>query len=124
MGRPSTHSRRIRSQFCDLSERWSFLPPPFTGVAVTDLLPAGLTLVSANPAQGTYAPATGLWSAGTVRTGHPVDLVLRARVTSPSTATNVATVTAADQFDPNPGNNRASASETPRQADLVVNKDV
>ncbi|HKB01519.1 MAG TPA: DUF11 domain-containing protein, partial [Gemmataceae bacterium] len=49
---------------------------------------------------------------------------LRARVTAPGTATNTATVTAADQFDPNTGNNTASESLTPQQADLIVTKEV
>ncbi|MBP8297061.1 MAG: DUF11 domain-containing protein, partial [Burkholderiales bacterium] len=34
-------------------------------VVVTDLLPAGLTFVSATPSQGTYDPVTGIWSVGT-----------------------------------------------------------
>src|SRR6202011_4851997 len=36
-------------------------PSNATGVQVTDLLPAGLTLVSATPSQGTYTSGTGLW---------------------------------------------------------------
>jgi uncharacterized repeat protein (TIGR01451 family) len=95
-----------------------------TGVVLADLLPAGLAFISAAPDQGTYVAATGVWSVGTVLTDHPVDLILRARVTTPGTATNTAAVTTADQFDPNPGNNTASASLTPRQADLVVTKAV
>src|SRR5262249_26016484 len=41
-------------------------PNNATGVSVTDLLPAGLTLVSAAPGQGTYDPATGLWNVGSL----------------------------------------------------------
>ena len=44
-------------------------PDAATGVTVTDLLPAGLTFVSATPSQGTYDPATGLWTVGTVNAG-------------------------------------------------------
>ena len=40
-------------------------PDAATGVQVTDLLPAGLTFVSADPSQGTYTAATGLWDVGT-----------------------------------------------------------
>src|SRR5262249_55800728 len=61
-----------------------------TGVSLTDLLPAGLTFVSAAPDQGRFVAATGVWSVGTVLTDNPVDLVLRARVTAPGTATNTA----------------------------------
>src|SRR5262245_49170487 len=43
--------------------------------------------------------------------------------TSATPQTNVATVTA-DQFDPNPNNNTASATATPQQADLAVVKTV
>ena len=41
-------------------------PNNATSVQVTDLLPAGVTLVMATPSQGTYAPGTGLWNVGTV----------------------------------------------------------
>src|SRR5262249_10509523 len=46
------------------------------------------------------------------------------RVASPNARTNTATVTGADQFDPNTGNNTASATETPQQADLALTKAV
>ena len=46
------------------------------------------------------------------------------RVDSPDARTNTATITDADQFDPNPANNSASATETPQQADLAVTKTV
>ena len=45
-------------------------PNTATGVQVADLLPAGVTFVSANPSQGTYTPATGLWGR---RHGHARD---------------------------------------------------
>src|SRR4029077_12183154 len=51
-------------------------------------------------------------------------LTLMARVDSPQPQTNMATITAADQFDPDTGNNTASASELPQQADLQVMKSV
>src|SRR5207253_2273703 len=83
------------------------------------VLPAGLSLVSANPSQGTYNNATGLWSVGAVSTATPQTLQILAQVVSPNAQTNTASVSQADQFDPNPNNNTASASETPQQADLV-----
>ena len=43
---------------------------------------------------------------------------------SPAAATNTATITDADQFDPNTANNTASATETPQQADLALTKTV
>ena len=48
------------------------------------------------------------------------DPELTATVVSPAPRTNTATVSAADQFDPNTGNNSASVTETPQQADLAV----
>ena len=95
-----------------------------TSVTVTDLLPAGLTFVSANPSQGTYASATGLWTIGTITTSVAQTLAVQARVDSPNARTNTATITFADQFDPSAANNTASATETPQQADLAVSKTV
>ncbi len=99
-------------------------PNTATGVQVSDLLPAGLSFTSATPSQGTYDPATGLWTVGTVVVGTPQTLVIEATVDSPSPQTNTATISASDQFDPNPGNNTASATVTPQQADLAVTKTV
>src|SRR5262249_40304150 len=74
--------------------------------------------------QGTYNAGTGLWDVGTVTSGNTATLQIQAKVTSPSTQLNRANVSHADQFDPNPGNNSASAPETPQQADLAVGKSV
>ena len=97
-------------------------PNAATNAQVTDLLPAGLSFVSAAPSQGTYNPATGLWSVGTVNVGSPATLVVQATVISPSPQTNTATITHSDQFDPNTANNTASATQTPQQADLALTK--
>src|SRR5262249_48516242 len=99
-------------------------PSDATGVRVTDLLPGGLNLVTASPSQGSYDPATGFWAGGTVAKGAQATLTLQARVVSAFTRTNTATMSAADQFDPDQGNNSGSATETPQRADLVVNKSV
>ena len=99
-------------------------PDPATGVAVTDLLPAGLTFVSATPSQGTYDGMTGLWTVGTLASGAAATLPIQARVDSPDARFNAASVSHADQFDPNPGNNRAGALEVPQRADLAVGKSV
>jgi uncharacterized repeat protein (TIGR01451 family) len=99
-------------------------PSAATGVQVTDLLPAGLTFVSATPSRGTYTNSTGLWNIGAVPNGGAAFLTLQALVVSPNSQTNTARVSRADQFDPNPGNNTASATETPQQADLAITKTV
>ena len=97
-------------------------PANTTNVSVTDLLPAGLTFVSATPTQGTYAPATGVWTVGTLVSSATVTLTLQALVVSSSARTNTATITHSDRFDPNTGNNSDSATVTPQQADLAVYK--
>jgi uncharacterized repeat protein (TIGR01451 family) len=97
-------------------------PSTATNVTVQDLLPAGLTFVSATPSQGTYVNGTGVWTVGTVTTGTPRTLAIQATVTSPNAQTNTATVSHSDQPDANAANNSASATETPQQADLVLTK--
>jgi len=86
---------------------------------VTDLLPAGLTLLSATPSQGTYTSGSGMWTVGTVSTGVSQTLIINALVASPSAKTNTAAISHADQFDPITANNSASATEAP-PADLQV----
>src|SRR4029079_6418495 len=66
----------------------------------------------------------GVWTVGGLANGSQVTLVLQARVASPFARTNTATVSAPDQFDPERGNNSASATATPQRADLRVTKTV
>ena len=95
-----------------------------TNVTLQDILPAGLTFVTATPSVGSYNPTSGIWTVGTVTTTTPQTLLLFARVASPLPMTNTAAVKHADQFDPMPGNNQASIGETPQQADLFLSKRV
>ena len=97
-------------------------PANATNVGVFDLLPAGLAFVSDTPSQGTYAPATGIWVVGTVTTATSQTLMIEARVISSSAETNTASIRHSDQFDPDTGNNTASATETPQRADLQLSK--
>ena len=99
-------------------------PSTATNVQVTDLLPTGLTFVGSTPSQGSYVSSTGVWTVGTVASGGTATLVLRATVTVAGQLTNTAAVGSADQFDPNPGNDSASAILSPQQADLVLGKSV
>jgi uncharacterized repeat protein (TIGR01451 family) len=85
-------------------------PSSATGVQVSDLLPAGLTFVSANLSQGTYDPATGLWNVGPVANGAHRTLTVQALAASPGTETNSATISHADQFDPDTGNDTSTVS--------------
>src|SRR5262249_45807192 len=98
-------------------------PDPATNVTVQDTLPTGLVFISAAPA-GSYNPTTGVWTVGTVTVGTPQILTITARVTSINAAPNTATISHADQFDPNPANNSDSAATNPQEADLFVSKTV
>src|SRR5262249_41111581 len=80
-------------------------PDPATNVTIRDVLPSGVTFVSASPSQGSYSSATGLWTVGTVNPGTPQTLTLTATVTNPAASANTATVSHSDQFDPDPANN-------------------
>jgi uncharacterized repeat protein (TIGR01451 family) len=99
-------------------------PLTATNVTVTDVLPVGLTFVSATPSQGSYNSTTGTWTVGTLPVGPSQTLHITAVVATPTPATNTATVTHSDQFDPNLTNNSASATITPQRADLGLTKTV
>lgn len=92
---------------------------PATGVNVMDVLPAGLTLVSAKPGQGTVGD-DGSWNVGSVFPGGPVTLTLKAKVTDPAQQDVSASITAANEPDPNSDNNAASVSMTPVLAQLSM----
>src|SRR5262249_58391841 len=87
-------------------------PSPATGVVVTDLLAPGLTFASATPSQGTYDPAGGVWSIGSLTATSAATLSLTAVVTQDGAFTNTASVTGSNEVDPNPGNDSASVSGT------------
>ena len=91
---------------------------------MSDLLPEGLSFVSATPSKGVYDSGTGLWTVGTVTTTTPQTLQLSAVVVSPKRQRNEARILTADQADPVEGNNKARATETPQQADLELKKTV
>jgi uncharacterized repeat protein (TIGR01451 family) len=101
-------------------------PSDATGVVVTDVLPSGLTFVSAAPSQGTYAPATGVWSIGGILFGTGKTLQIVATVSQPGNIVNTATKTAGNETDPNPSNNSASAvvNGPAAIADIQVQKTV
>ena len=86
-------------------------PSPATGVAVSDVLPPGLTFVSANPAAA-YDGLTGLWTVGDLDVNAPAVLALTVRATQAGALTNTASIVASDQPDPDPTDNAASATVT------------
>ncbi len=94
-----------------------------TGVAVSDLLPSGLQYVSSTPSTGTYNATTGAWALGTLGES-PATLTVQAKVLATSAVANVASITAADQPDPNTSNNTSSLTVNPLVADLRLAKTV
>ena len=79
-------------------------PNTATGVQVTDIIPAGLTFNSYTASQGTYNSATGIWDVGTLLNGESATLQLFVTPTTSvagTTITNVATITAQNEFNQN-----------------------
>ena len=97
-------------------------PSDATGVQVTDLLPAGLTFVSAVPTVGAYNSVTGVWNIGALSNGSNGTLSIVATVTGTTVVTNTATKTAETQSDPAAGNNTATATVTGQAADIALTK--
>ena len=88
-------------------------PSNATNVVVTDLLPAGLSFVSATPSAGTYVSGTGLWTVASVAGGASATLQIVALVSGTGSITNTAQVNASDQPDPDstPGNNNPAEDD-------------
>ena len=79
-------------------------------VVVTDVLPAGLTQVSAVATQGTFAGST--WIVGTVTAGSPASLTIVATTNVATVLVNAAAKTGQNsaQADRNPFNDRSSVT--------------
>ena len=83
-------------------------PSDASGLSVNDLLPAGLTFVSAVASTGSYNNVSGVWTIGNLANGASATLTLTATVTRAETQVNVASKGAHDQVDPVGSNNTAS----------------
>jgi choice-of-anchor A domain-containing protein/uncharacterized repeat protein (TIGR01451 family) len=93
---------------------------PASGVSVKDLLPSGLTFVSATPSQGTYNAVTGIWTVGAVTSGQSLTLIITATVNAAcTTINNCAEVFTADQLDLDSAPNNGSTSEDDRACAAV-----
>ncbi len=106
-----------------LLEVGNFGPNQATNVIYEDILPAGLSFVSANPSQGNYNQVTGQWNIGTLNINQSVTMEIVANVNSivfGSPIVNNLTKVSADQNDSRPNNDNSSAVITPqeRQVDL------
>jgi len=78
-----------------------------TNIVVDDVLPAGLTFLSAAPSVGTYNSGTGDWSIASLAASTSATLGLNVRVDQVGLITNTAEIVSVDQtdVDSTPGNN-------------------
>ncbi|MBA4378933.1 MAG: hypothetical protein C0395_09835 [Gemmatimonas sp.] len=86
-------------------------PDLATGVRVAVALPAGIAYVSSIPASGAFDQATGFWTVPGLAAGASTTLRISAAVsggTAGSSLTVSAGMDAADQSDPDPGNDTAA----------------
>ena len=91
-------------------------PGPATVVQLMDLLPAGVTFLSASPSQGTYDSVSGDWFVGNLGAANSANLSLQATVdagTGGTTITNTVTVEFLSQIDTNVANDSASVDIDP-----------
>jgi uncharacterized repeat protein (TIGR01451 family) len=99
-----------------------------TGVVVTNKLPPELVVpagLAVFPSVGTYDPATGAWTVGSLAAGASATLVIPAIVAvtpQPPCSVNVASVTAG--LDANPANNRTLAAVRRNATDRCVDLSV
>lgn len=85
-------------------------PAPTGGVSLTDSLPAGTSLYSVGPSQGSCSGTSTLsCSLGVLEDGASATVVITVAANTAGTATDTATVTGTER-DPNGANNSASAS--------------
>jgi uncharacterized repeat protein (TIGR01451 family) len=97
-------------------------PNQSDGVIVTDTLPAGVTLVSAAPSQGTFAETPQgviVFSVGSIANSAHATITISLTPNGPGTVTNRALVTA-DTIDPNLADNTSSQDATITQNLTVV----
>jgi large repetitive protein len=97
-------------------------PDAATSPSVNDAVPAGFTVLSTSPSQGTYTAPT--WAVGPLSNGASATLVIVARMTGTAPQVNTATATNPSQQDPNAGNNQQSVTITPQRAELTITKTV
>ena len=101
-----------------------------TGVEIDALLPAGLSYVSGMASQGSYNQTTGIWAVGDLSSGAGAQLLLTLTADTIDEMVLTATLTAGDQADPDPTNNRSSIVinqhpvDHPYIADLAIHKRV
>ena len=102
-------------------------PRDGTGITLTDALPPQLTYRPAGSGgDGTYDPATDIWTVGSLAVGASASFDFVLDTISPGTFTNAASLATVTPTDANAANNSASATVTVRTpiADLAIVKGV
>ncbi|MFM5961756.1 MAG: lipase family protein, partial [Dolichospermum sp.] len=91
-----------------------------SGIKVTNILPSGLSFVSATAEQGIYDSLTGVWDVGNVRDNLKRTLSITSDVVSGGVITNTAEVTNVNEIDPDstPNNNNPNEDD---QASITLN---
>lgn len=87
-------------------------PLAATSVALKDVLPTGLSLVSFTASKGTFTSQTGTWDIGALAVAEKQQLQMVVRGDVLGTKVNTATLTTILPSDSNPANNQAQASVT------------
>ncbi|MBK8443030.1 MAG: DUF11 domain-containing protein [Sphingobacteriales bacterium] len=97
-------------------------PSAATGVSVYDVLPAGLSFVSAS--SNSYNSNTGIWTIGNVAVNQTISLNIQAQVTAISgPIVNIAEVETAneDDIDSTPGDNNGGPTDQDDEDSVVIN---
>ncbi len=94
-------------------------PGTATVIKVQDILPGGLSFVSAYADLGSYDSNTGIWTVGNMPPNASVNLSISANVNSGQSITNTAEVIAVDEGDPDsvPNNNNPNEDD---QASVTI----
>ena len=97
-----------------------------TNVSLTDSLPTGITYTADTTSQGSYDPATGVFTIGTLNVGDTAILTLSGTVDvgqGGNTITNITTAASGDQIDPSTvGDDLEESVTVDNNADLVTVK--
>ncbi|MCI0440162.1 MAG: hypothetical protein L0177_13690 [Chloroflexi bacterium] len=99
-------------------------PSNATGVAVSDVLPDGVSFVSSEHTQGSFDEASSEWQVGELPAGESATLTVVVTVDSSAQGnlTNTAAVSG-DEFDPNQDDNSSTAEvDITTEADVSVTK--
>ena len=90
---------------------------------VSDLLSSRYTYVSHTVSTGTYTPASGVWNIGTMNVNASATMTITCTINANGGAQVNTAVIDADEYDPAPANNTASATtNAPVNADLQITK--